>query len=94
MATGQDRTVQGKLTASHRQSLYIGFSFDAKNTMQGLQNQLYAIFMFLVLFGNLNEQIMPMFVPQRDLYEARERPSKIYKWNGELTLTPGRVGCV
>ncbi|KAH7318100.1 ABC transporter [Stachybotrys elegans] len=62
-------------------SLYIGFSFSADNTIQGLYNQLYAIFMFLVLFGNMNEQIMPMFEPQRALYESRERPSKIYKWN-------------
>ncbi|CAH0021151.1 unnamed protein product [Clonostachys rhizophaga] len=62
-------------------SIYIGFSFKAENTIQGLQNQLYAIFMFLVMFNNLNEQIMPMFVPQRALYEVRERPSKIYKWN-------------
>ena len=36
--------------------------------------------MFLVLFININEQIMPMFVPQRNLYESRERPSKIYRW--------------
>ncbi|KPM39725.1 ATP-binding cassette transporter CGR1 [Neonectria ditissima] len=62
-------------------SLYLGFSFSANNSIQGLQNQLYAIFMYLVLFGNINEQIMPMFVPQRSLYEARERPSKIYRWN-------------
>ncbi|KAH7142621.1 ABC-2 type transporter-domain-containing protein [Dactylonectria estremocensis] len=62
-------------------SLYLGFSFNAKNTIQGLQNQLYAIFMYLVIFGNINEQIMPMFVPQRALYEVRERPSKIYRWS-------------
>ncbi|KAF9776373.1 hypothetical protein IL306_005456 [Fusarium sp. DS 682] len=62
-------------------SLYLGFSFEAKNTIQGLQNQLYAIYMYLVLFGNINEQIMPMFIPQRALYEVRERPSKIYRWN-------------
>ncbi|KAK8105542.1 hypothetical protein PG999_008901 [Apiospora kogelbergensis] len=61
-------------------SLYIGFSFSAQNSLQGLQNQLYAIFMFFVLFGNLNEQIMPTFVPLRSLYEARERPSKMYQW--------------
>lgn len=36
--------------------------------------------MLLVLFININEQIMPMFLPQRALYEARERPSKIYRW--------------
>ncbi|KAM0267314.1 hypothetical protein ACHAPA_006094 [Fusarium lateritium] len=62
-------------------SLYIGFTFEAKNTIQGLQNQLYAIFMFLVVFQGINDQIMPMFVPQRALYEIRERPSKIYRWN-------------
>ncbi|KAM5380089.1 hypothetical protein ACJZ2D_003736 [Fusarium nematophilum] len=27
-----------------------------------------------------NKQIMPFFVPQRAMYEARERPSKIYHW--------------
>ncbi|KAL2689041.1 hypothetical protein Neosp_003092 [[Neocosmospora] mangrovei] len=51
-------------------SLYLGFSFNANNSIQGLQNQLFAIFMYLVLFGNINEQIMPMFVPQRALYEV------------------------
>lgn len=51
--------------------------------MQGLQNQLYAIFMMLIMFNNINEQIMPMFVPQRDLYEVRERPSKIYQWTSK-----------
>ncbi|KAK8127265.1 ABC transporter [Apiospora sp. TS-2023a] len=65
-------------------SLYIGFSFRAHNSLQGLQNQLYAIFMFFVLFGNLNEQIMPTFVPLRALYEARERPSKMYQWTSFL----------
>ncbi|KAI1843835.1 hypothetical protein JX266_010094 [Neoarthrinium moseri] len=65
-------------------SLYLGFSFSANNSIQGLQNQLYAIYMFLVLFGNINEQIMPMFVPQRDLYEAKERPSKMYRWTAFL----------
>ncbi|KAJ9420068.1 ATP-binding cassette transporter CGR1 [Fusarium oxysporum] len=60
---------------------YIGFTFEAKITIQGLQNQLYAIFMYMVLFQSLSDQIMPMFLPQRDLYEVRERPSKIYRWN-------------
>ncbi|KAM0548418.1 hypothetical protein ACHAPJ_009904 [Fusarium lateritium] len=62
-------------------SLYIGFTFEAKNTIQGLQNQLYAIFMYMVLFQSISDQIMPNFVPQRALYEVRERPSKIYRWN-------------
>lgn len=43
--------------------------------------------MYLVLFGNINEQIMPMFVPQRSLYEARERPSKIYRWTSKYLIS-------
>ncbi|KAI9172716.1 ABC multidrug transporter atrG [Paramyrothecium foliicola] len=61
-------------------SLYVGYSFKASNSLQGLQNQLYAIFMLFIIFGNINEQIMPMFIPQRELYEVRERPSKVYRW--------------
>ncbi|KAJ6631165.1 ABC transporter CDR4 [Mycena sp. CBHHK59/15] len=67
-------------------SLFIGFTFfHAKNTLQGLQNQLFSIFMLLILFGNLAQQIMPLFVEQRSLYEARERPSKAYSWVAFIT---------
>ncbi|KAL8972908.1 MAG: hypothetical protein Q9197_002572 [Variospora fuerteventurae] len=61
--------------------LFIGFSFwDSPLSLQGLQNQLFAIFMILTIFGNLTQQIMPHFVTQRSLYEVRERPSKTYGW--------------
>ncbi|KZL84907.1 multidrug resistance protein cdr1 [Colletotrichum incanum] len=70
-----------KITLITLSSLYLGFSYTATNSVQGLQNQLWAIFLLLVLFININEQIMPMFVPQRALYESRERPSKIYRWS-------------
>jgi ATP-binding cassette subfamily G (WHITE) protein 2 (PDR) len=62
-------------------SLFIGFVFfNAPNTIQGLQNQMFAIFNLLTVFGQLVQQTMPHFVVQRDLYEARERPSKVYSW--------------
>ncbi|KAF7349230.1 hypothetical protein MSAN_01712400 [Mycena sanguinolenta] len=62
-------------------SLFIGFTFYKEhNDLQGLQNQLFSVFMLLILFGNLCQQIMPLFVEQRALYEARERPSKAYSW--------------
>ncbi|KAL8695772.1 MAG: hypothetical protein Q9224_003171 [Gallowayella concinna] len=62
-------------------ALFIGFSFwDSPLSIQGLQNQLFSIFMLLTIFGNLMQQIMPHFVTQRDLYEVRERPSKTYDW--------------
>lgn len=63
------------------QSLFIGFSFWASpNSLQGLQNQLFSIFMLFNIFSSLVQQIMPLFVTQRSLYEVRERPSKTYSW--------------
>ncbi|PWY88623.1 pleiotropic drug resistance protein PDR [Aspergillus sclerotioniger CBS 115572] len=67
-------------------SLYIGFSFfKAKNSAQGLQNQMFSIFMLMTIFGNLVQQILPNFCTQRSLYEARERPSKTYSWQAFMT---------
>ncbi|KAK5084523.1 Multidrug resistance protein [Lithohypha guttulata] len=61
--------------------LFIGFSFfQAANTRQGLQNQLFGLFLLFTIFGQLVQQIMPLFVTQRALYEVRERPSKTYSW--------------
>ncbi|KAF2452837.1 ABC-2 type transporter-domain-containing protein [Lineolata rhizophorae] len=62
-------------------SLFIGLVFlNAPLTIQGLQNQMFAIFEFCSIFGQLAQQQMPHFVTQRFLYEVRERPSKAYSW--------------
>ncbi|KAG0158600.1 hypothetical protein PDIDSM_66760 [Penicillium digitatum] len=67
-------------------ALYVGFSFfHAQNSMQGLQNQMFSIFMLMTIFGNLVQQIMPHFVTQRSLYEVRERPSKTYSWQAFMS---------
>jgi ATP-binding cassette subfamily G (WHITE) protein 2 (PDR) len=62
-------------------SLLIGFSFyKGENSMQGLQNQMFGVFVFLFVVIQLLYQIMPLFVTQRTMYEARERQSKTYAW--------------
>ncbi|KAI0453717.1 ABC-2 type transporter-domain-containing protein [Xylaria acuta] len=62
-------------------ALFIGFVFfRAPNTIQGLQNQTFAVFQLLTVFGQMVQQTMPHFVVQRSLYEVRERPSKVYSW--------------
>ncbi|GJP96864.1 ABC transporter Cdr4 [Aspergillus niger] len=67
-------------------ALYIGFSFfHAPNSIQGMQNQMFSVFMLMTIFGNLCQQIMPHFVTQRSLYEVRERPSKSYSWQAFMT---------
>lgn len=53
---------------------------NAENTQRGLQSQMFGVFIFLTIFPQVVEQILPNFVEQRTLYEARERPSKTYSW--------------
>lgn len=73
--------IYAKLALCTLTGLFIGFSFfKATNTRQGLQNQLFGLFMLFTIFGQLTQQIMPLFVTQRALYEVRERPSKTYSW--------------
>lgn len=73
--------IYSKLLLTASVGLFIGFSFfRTPNSQQGIQNQLFGIFMLLTLFSQLVQQLMPNFVVQRALYEARERPSKTYSW--------------
>ncbi|KAF2744039.1 hypothetical protein M011DRAFT_409396 [Sporormia fimetaria CBS 119925] len=73
--------IYSKLSLCVLSALFIGFSlYNTPNTQQGLQNQMFAIFMLMTIFGQLVQQIMPHFVTQRALYEVRERPSKAYSW--------------
>lgn len=75
--------------------LFICFSFyNANNTTQGMQNVIFSIFMVSTIFSTLIQQVMPMFVTQRSLYEVRERPSKAYSWKAvriSMSGTPGAV---
>lgn len=40
--------------------------------------------MCLTTVNEFSKQIMPMFIPQRAVYEVRERPSRVYRWTSEL----------
>lgn len=67
-------------------SLLNGFTFfKATNSIQGLQNQMFSVFMFTALFCILVEQMLPHYIAQRDLYEARERPSRTFSWLAFIT---------
>jgi ABC-type multidrug transport system permease subunit len=41
---------------------------------------MFGVFVFLFVVIQLIIQIIPSFVTQRTLYEARERQSKTYSW--------------
>ena len=62
-------------------ALFNGFTFfNADHSQQGLQNQMLSVFMFVTIMQPLVEQMVPIFMYQRTLYEARERPSKTFSW--------------
>jgi hypothetical protein len=85
--------ITGKLVLNVAAALFIGFTFYMEsNTVQGFQNKLFAVF-FTVIYRltecadikttigtALINQIQPRFFFLRDLYEIRERPSKVYHW--------------
>ena len=61
--------------------LFNGFTFfKADNSQQGLQNQMLAAFTFVTVISPLIEQMVPILMYQRALYETRERPSKAFSW--------------
>ena len=77
--------VMAKFMLSTASGLFIGFSFfNANSSLQGMQNVLYGLFMVSSIFSTIVQQIMPLFVTQRSLYEVRERPSKAYSWKAFL----------
>lgn len=63
--------------------LFIGSSFwgqVAKSSISSLQNKLFATFLSMVIVTSLAQQLMPEYLVLRDLFQIRERPSKMYSW--------------
>ncbi|CAK7901811.1 pleiotropic ABC efflux transporter of multiple drugs Cdr1p [[Candida] anglica] len=78
--------IYSKVGLSVLSCLFNGFTFfKADKSLQGMQNQMFSVFMFLSIFLPLSQQYLPNFVSQRDLYEARERPSKTFSWFAFIT---------
>ncbi|OLN85666.1 Multidrug resistance protein CDR1 [Colletotrichum chlorophyti] len=76
---------KGLLSFGAVQALFIGLSFlNLENTQRGLQSQMFGVFIFITIFSQIVEQILPVFISQRTMYEARERPSKAYSWKAFL----------
>jgi len=61
--------------------LFIGFSFFRLGlSIADLQNKLFATFLSVVISTTLAQQLQPKYLQHRTLYEAREKPSRMYSW--------------
>ncbi|WPJ61203.1 hypothetical protein SMAC4_07892 [Sordaria macrospora] len=77
--------VIAKLLLGVMSGLFVGFTFfKPHGTQAGMRNVVFSVFMITTLFTTLVQQIQPLFITQRSLYEVRERPSKTYSWKAFL----------
>ena len=73
----------GKISLNLIAGLFIGSSFwnqGQNESNAALQNKLFSIFMALAVSTPLAQQLQTTFIQIRTIYEARERPSKMYHW--------------
>ena len=50
------------------------------NSLQGIQNQIFSVFLVFTLHSSLVQLIMPRFLEGRLHYETTERPSRSHSW--------------
>ncbi|KAK5111516.1 hypothetical protein LTR85_011864 [Meristemomyces frigidus] len=67
-------------------ALFNGFSFwMIGNTVADLQLRLFTVFNFIFVAPGVIAQLQPIFIERRDIYEAREKKSKMYHWSSFVT---------
>lgn len=73
--------IMAKFVLGIASGLFIGFSFyRPDSSLAGVQTIIFSSFQVITLFSTIVQQIQPLFITQRSLYEVRERPSKAYSW--------------
>ena len=62
-------------------AIFNGFVFfKADTSIQGMQDLMFSVFMFTICLNPMMNAFVSVFATQRNLFEARERPSKIFGW--------------
>ncbi|KAG5926361.1 hypothetical protein E4U42_003395 [Claviceps africana] len=78
--------VNNKLTLHVFSALFNGFSFWMIGDSVGdLQLKLFTIFNFIFVAPGVLAQLQPLFIHRRDIFEAREKKSKMYSWIAFVT---------
>jgi ABC-type multidrug transport system ATPase subunit len=81
--------INNKLALHIGSALFNGFSFwMIGDTVGDLQLRLFTVFNFIFVAPGVLAQLQPLFIERRDLYEAREKKSKMYSW---IAFTTGLI---
>ncbi|KAF4552880.1 ABC-2 type transporter-like protein 4 [Elsinoe fawcettii] len=66
--------------------LFCGFSFwSLDNAVSDLTLRLFAMFNFIFVSTGVIAQLQPLFIDKRNIYDAREKKSKMYSWIAFVT---------
>ncbi|KAL5322875.1 hypothetical protein ACEPPN_010854 [Leptodophora sp. 'Broadleaf-Isolate-01'] len=78
--------VNNKMALHIGSALFNGFSFwQIGNSVGDLQLRLFTVFNFIFVAPGVIAQLQPLFIDRRDIYEAREKKSKMYSWIAFVT---------
>jgi ABC-type multidrug transport system ATPase subunit len=67
-------------------ALFNGFSFwMIGDTVGDLQMRLFTIFNFIFVAPGVVNQLQPLFIERRDIYDTREKKSRMYSWKAFVT---------
>jgi ABC-type multidrug transport system permease subunit/ABC-type multidrug transport system ATPase subunit len=70
-------------------ALFIGFSFwQIGNSVAEQQLVLFSLFNYIFVAPGVIAQLQPLFIDRRDLFETREKKSKMYSW---IAFTTGLI---
>ncbi|CEL04031.1 Putative ABC multidrug transporter [Aspergillus calidoustus] len=78
--------VNNKLALHIGSAIFNGFSFWKMGESIGeLQLKLFALFNFIFVAPGAIAQLQPLFIERRDIYDAREKKSRMYSWVAFVT---------
>jgi len=78
--------VNNKFALHVGSALFNGFSFwMIGDSVSDLQLRLFTVFNFIFVAPGVIAQLQPLFIEKRDIYEAREKKSKMYSWVAFVT---------
>lgn len=73
--------VYNKIAMHISLALLNGFTFwMIGDSLTDLQQNLFTVFNFTFIAPGIISQLQPLFIDRRDIYEAREKKSKMYHW--------------
>jgi ABC-type multidrug transport system permease subunit len=67
-------------------ALFVGFSFwNIGDSVSDQQLILFSLFNYIFVSAGVLAQLQPLFIERRDIYETREKKSKMYSWVAFVT---------